>query len=95
MNARSLHIYKPKEFFKLLNSLGFYYHHTNGSHQIFANVKGYFVTIPCGGKKELNGVMTKLALQRIDRGLCDRLDKDTIKRYKKSYFKESGNYIQI
>lgn len=90
-----MHIYKPKEFFKLLKKLGFYFHHKNSSHQIFANEEGYFVTIPVGHGKELNRAMTTLALQRINRGLCDRLDINTINKYKNDYFKQSGKYIKL
>lgn len=95
MSPRNMHIYKPKEFFKLLNSLGFYFHHKNSTHKIFANVEGYFVTIPDSGNKELNGAMTKLALQRIERKTYSRLDKDTIKKYREEFYAESGSYIQI
>ena len=95
MSPKNMHIYKPKEFFKLLNSLGFYYHHKNSSHKIYANLEGYYVTIPGHALKQLNGCMTKLALQRIDKGLCDKLDINTINKYKESFYLESGGYIQI
>ena len=72
MKAKNAKIYKPKEFAKLLNSLGFYYDRTRGSHDIYVNDKREFVSIPMNGKKEINPMMTKLALQRIERGLCDK-----------------------
>ena len=93
MSTKNMHIYKPKEFFKLLNELGFYFHHKNSSHKIFANKEGYFVTIPDSGNKQLNGAMTKLALQRIERKICSKLDFITVDKYRKEFYKESGYYI--
>lgn len=91
--SSSLTVYKPKEFFKVLNSLGYFFHHKNSSHQIYANIEGLFVTVPINGK-EINAMMTTVCLQRIKNGQCHKLDINTINKYKESFYKESGSYIQ-
>lgn len=57
--------YSYKEFEKVLNELGFYFHHNNSAHSIFANSNNYYVTIPHTCKKEINHMMTTVTLQRI------------------------------
>lgn len=57
--------YSYKEFEKILNEYGFYYHHSNSAHAIFANSENYYVTIPKSSKKEINHMMTTVTLQRI------------------------------
>ena len=39
--------YSYKEFKKILATQGFFEHHRNSAHMIFANEKGYYVTVPC------------------------------------------------
>lgn len=61
----SLKGYSLKEFTKLLNELGFHYHHKNSTHQIFVDSNWNYITVPAGNKKELNHLMTTVILQRI------------------------------
>lgn len=63
--GRALKGYSFKEFTKVLNELGFYEHHRNSTHTIFANSLKEYVTVPHGKKKEINHMMTTVTLQRI------------------------------
>lgn len=76
-----LKVYKFKDFEKVLNKEGFYVHHKNSTHVIFANSEGYYVTVPGGGKKEINAMMTTVTLQRIRNKQCRKLDKQTMQKY--------------
>jgi len=88
----SLSVYTLKEFNKVLNEKGFYFHHRNAAHLVYANIDGYFVTVPVK-KKEINAMMTTVCLQRINNHQCRMLDRYTIDRYKDDYYAESGQYI--
>lgn len=62
---RALVGYSFKEFSKVLADYGFYPHHKNSTHTIFANEEHYYVTVPYSNKKEINHMMTTVTLQRI------------------------------
>lgn len=79
---RPLPCYKPKEFKKKLEELGFKYHHSNSAHDIYANNEYYYVTVP-KGKKEINAMMTTVTLQRIKNKQLRKLDVKTIGKYEK------------
>ena len=64
--------YSYREFEKTLNDEGFYFHHVTGTHAIFTNAEGYYVTVTDYGKKEVNHMMSTVTLQRIKNGMCRR-----------------------
>lgn len=76
-----LKVYKFKDFKKVLADQGFLLHHRNSTHAIFANKEGYYVTVPDGGKKEINAMMTTVTLQRIKNKQLRKLDNSTKQRY--------------
>ena len=65
--------YTYKEFKELLANEGFFEHHKNSAHMIFANKNGYYVTIPAGASKEINHMMTTVSLQRIKNNQCRKM----------------------
>ena len=65
--------YSYKELKKILGTQGFFEHHRNSAHMIFANEEGYYVTVPCSDKKEINHMMCTVTLQRIKNKHCRRL----------------------
>lgn len=67
-----LKTYKVKEFDKLLNSKGYYYHHTKGSHKIYVSNDSHYVVVPYKGK-EVNSMMSTVILQRIEHNLTRKL----------------------
>lgn len=76
--------YSYKEFKSLLAEEGFFEHHKHSTHMIFANAEGYYVTVPCSKKKEINHMMTTVSLQRIKNGQCRRMSEHeykTLKQY--------------
>ncbi len=62
---KALKGYTFKEFTEILNELGFFEHHRNSTHAIFTNSELYYVTVPYSCRKEINHMMTTVALQRI------------------------------
>lgn len=70
---KSLKGYSYKEFKTLLATYGFYEHHRNSTHMIFANADNEYVTVPCSNKKEINHMMTTVTLQRIRNHQCRKL----------------------
>jgi len=69
----ALPTYSYKEFKKKLEFLGFFEHHHNSTHTVFANKEGYYVTVPFGNRKEINAMMTTVTLQRIKNNQCRKL----------------------
>jgi predicted RNA binding protein YcfA (HicA-like mRNA interferase family) len=70
---KALKTYSYKEFVSVLNSLGFYEHHKNSTHAVFANAERQYVTVPFSNKKEINPMMTTVTLQRIKNNQCRKL----------------------
>lgn len=67
---KALKTYSYKEFKELLGTLGFYEHHKNSTHMVFANEERRYVTVPFSNKKEINPMMTTVTLQRIKNHQC-------------------------
>ena len=78
----SLKGYTFKEFQEVLAQEGFFPHHKNSTHMIFANEQGYYVTVPCNGKKEVNHRMSTVSLQRIRNSQCRRMSVQEYKNLK-------------
>lgn len=73
-----------KEITKMLELEGFFPHHKNSTHTVFANAERFFVTIPSSNKKEVNHMMTTVNLQRIRNGRCYRMSESeyiTLKQF--------------
>ena len=70
---KALKTYSYKEFKELLGTLGFFEHHKNSTHMVFANVEHRYVTVPFSNKKEINPMMTTVTLQRIKNNQCRKL----------------------
>lgn len=70
---KALKTYSYKEFKELLGTLGFFEHHKNSTHMVFANAKHRYVTVPFSNKKEINPMMTTVTLQRIKNHQCRTL----------------------
>ena len=68
--------YSYKEFVKVLNEKGFFFHHKNAAHHIFVNDQWQYVTVPASNKKEMNHLMTTVILQRIKNNNSKFLPKD-------------------
>lgn len=43
--------YKYSDFKEILNKEGFFEHHKNSSHMVFANSERYYITVPCGHRE--------------------------------------------
>jgi predicted RNA binding protein YcfA (HicA-like mRNA interferase family) len=67
---KALKTYSYKEFKALLGTLGFFEHHKNSTHMVFANAEHRYVTVPFSNKKEINPMMTTVTLQRIKNHQC-------------------------
>lgn len=67
---KALKTYSYKEFKELLGTLGFFEHHKNSTHMVFANAEHRYVTVPFSNKKEINPMMTTVTLQRIKNHQC-------------------------
>ena len=78
----ALNGYTYKEFKEILEIEGFYEHHKNSTHMIFAASDGRYVTVPYGSKKEINHMMTTVSLQRIKNGQCRRMSEIEYKSLK-------------
>lgn len=72
--------YSYRDFKLILEEQGFYEHHHNSTHMIFANEQRFYVTVPFGKKKEINHMMTTVTLQRIKNGQCRRMSELEYKR---------------
>lgn len=70
---KALKTYSYKEFKELLGTLGFFEHHKNSTHMVFANAEHRYVTVPFSNKKEINPMMTTVTLQRIKNNQCRKL----------------------
>jgi len=70
---KALKTYSYKEFKTVLESLGFFEHHKNSTHMVFANKERRYVTVPFSNKKEINPMMTTVTLQRIRNNQCRKL----------------------
>jgi predicted RNA binding protein YcfA (HicA-like mRNA interferase family) len=70
---KALKTYSYKEFKSILESLGFFEHHKNSTHMIFANAEHRYVTVPFSNRKEINPMMTTVTLQRIRNNQCRKL----------------------
>lgn len=74
--------YTYKEFKGLLEAEGFFEHHKNSTHMVFAAIDGRYVTVPYGNKKEINHMMTTVSLQRIKNGQCHHMSEIEYKSLK-------------
>jgi predicted RNA binding protein YcfA (HicA-like mRNA interferase family) len=75
--------YKYSDFKEILNKEGFFEHHKNSSHMVFANSERYYITVPCG-HREINHMMTTISLQRIKNGQCRKMSEieyETLKQF--------------
>lgn len=70
---KTLKTYSYKEFKAILESLGFFEHHKNSTHMVFANDEHRYVTVPFSNKKEINPMMTTVTLQGIKNHQCRKL----------------------
>ena len=70
-----------KEFSAALANEGFFPHHKNSTHMIFADKDGWYVTVPFS-KREVNHMMTTVSLQRIKNHQCRRMSAEEYARLK-------------